>query len=93
MWDLCRVIQEGIYHPDFQGSFSLKVVYPALCPGRGFDDLEVTAGDEAAALYAELMRPGVPEERRGAIREALLRYCARDTQAMLDIHRALETYR
>jgi predicted RecB family nuclease len=90
LWDLCGVIREGIYHPDFHGSFSIKSTYPALCPGSGYADLEVAAGYDAMAQYDKLLQEKTPRWLKGKIRAELLAYCERDTRAMVEIHKVLE---
>jgi predicted RecB family nuclease len=83
--DLLPVVRDHVYHPDFHGSFSLKAVLPALVPGSGYADLEVAEGATASAeldrllFRADTLTPG----ERGHLRDALLRYCALDTLAMV----------
>lgn len=89
IWDLHKVLREGVYHPDFRGSFSIKATWPALCGSAGFEDLEVTGGFEAMIYYDELMKAGTPEDRKEKLRSNLLAYCERDTLAMVEVHRAV----
>lgn len=89
--DLLPIVRDHVYHPDFGGSFSLKDVLPALVPGLGYDDLEIQDGNSAStALEAMLLDADAlsPPERR-ALRRDLLRYCKRDTHAMVKIHERL----
>ena len=37
LFDLCKVIRRGCYHPEFCGSFSIKYVLPALVPDMSYD--------------------------------------------------------
>jgi len=91
--DLCAMTRDHVYHPAFAGSFSIKRVAPALSPGFGWGDLArrtgIAEGAAAAAAFERIVRgEGAPgEERR--VRTALRAYCARDTEAMLAVHRAL----
>ena len=87
--DLLQVVRDGYYHPEFHGSFSIKSVAPVLAPGLAYDDLEVPEGMAAAAAYASLIAGGAPEPEKAAVREALLAYCERDTEAMVRIYEAL----
>jgi hypothetical protein len=82
-----------VYHPEFGGRFGLKSVLPALCPGLGYDDLEIQGGETAAAaLEALLLDPDAhTDAERQALRNALLSYCERDTLAMLRLHEQLAT--
>ncbi len=89
--DLLPIVRENVYHPDFGGSFSLKDVLPALVSGLGYDDLEIQDGNSAStALEALLLDADAfsPAERL-ALRSDLLRYCERDTLAMVRIHERL----
>lgn len=88
--DLHPLVRNNCYHPDFHGSFSLKAVLPALVPDLGYDDLDITDGQEASLAYAEMIDPATPDRRRQEIREDLLSYCGRDTEAMV---RLVETLR
>lgn len=79
------------YHPDFNGSFSIKSVLPAMFPGEhetGYANLEIQDGRMAMTRYNELA--GLDDEaQRQSIREALLAYCRLDTLAMVRIWQAL----
>ena len=79
------------YHPDFNGSVSIKSVLPAMFPdeaGHSYTDLDIQGGDIASMIYAHLDR--IDDEReRQKIRESLLEYCKLDTWAMVMIWRVL----
>ena len=87
--DLLQLIRGDYYHPDFHGSYSIKSVLPAIVPDLAYDDLEIPEGLAAAAAYARLIAGDVPESEQAAIREALLAYCRRDTEAMVRVYEAL----
>jgi len=88
--DLHRLVRAHVYHPGFGGSFSVKAVAPALAPGFGYGDLEGVAGGEQASLAFPRLTDGRTDPReREKTREALRAYCKRDTEAMLELHRAL----
>lgn len=89
--DLLPIVQEHVYHPAFDGSFSLKAVAPALVPDLGYGDLAVADGSTASALLeALLLEPAsVPGEARPKLRQDLLAYCARDTLALVRVHERL----
>ena len=87
--DLLRLIRENYYHPDFGGSYSLKSVAPALIPSLDYTDLEIPEGMAAAASYARMTASDTPESEKARISYALLAYCQRDTEAMLQIYDAL----
>src|SRR6266567_327836 len=85
--DLLPVIRRHVYHPDFGGGFSIKKTLPALVPGLSYADLKVQDGEGATVELQRLMFQGVemPAGERAALREALLRYCERDTWAMVKL--------
>ena len=89
--DLLPIVRDHVYHPRFAGSFSLKVVLPALVPALDYSDLEVKDGSTAAALLeALLLHPASLEQVDLAeLRSHLLRYCERDTLAMLRLYQRL----
>ena len=90
--DLLQPFQQlMVYHPDFNGSFSIKSVLPALFPNDAALDykaLDIQAGDMASMIYDSLDRIDDANERR-KIRESLLVYCKLDTLAMVMIWQEL----
>ncbi len=85
--DLKRIVMDYIYHPDFEGSFSLKKVLPVLVPDLGYDDLEIQGGGDAMVDIARLLldpESFAPGERE-QLRRDLLAYCERDTWAMVKL--------
>ena len=89
LFDLHPVIKTHIYDPEFHGSFSIKAVLPALVPHLGYDDLEIGDGLLASLAYEELRDPSTSPDRAAALRANLLAYCRRDTEALLELFRAL----
>ncbi|MGE0469217.1 MAG: DUF2779 domain-containing protein [Nitrospira sp.] len=89
LWDLLPVIREHYYHPGFNGSYSIKSVLPAVVPSLGYDDLVIQAGGQAAAEYYRMVFVETDWVEQAALRESLLRYCARDTLAMVELRRVL----
>lgn len=83
--DLLPTVRNHVYHPDFGGRFSIKKTLPALVPGLSYADLKVQDGEKATVELQRLMLAGseLPERERAELREALLRYCERDTWAMV----------
>jgi len=80
------------YHPDFNGSFKLKSVLPAMFPDdedASYKNLDIQDGEMAMASYARLDKVDDIEEKK-RIREALLAYCELDTLAMVKIWRKLQ---
>jgi hypothetical protein len=89
--DLLPVVRDHVYHPAFGGHFGLKYVLPALCPGLGYDDLEIAEGGAAStALEALLLnQETIPPGERPKLRQQLLAYCERDTLALVKLHARL----
>ncbi|HWF61183.1 MAG TPA: DUF2779 domain-containing protein [Nitrospira sp.] len=89
LWDLLPVIKSHYYHPAFNGSYSIKSVLPAVVPSLGYGDLTIQEGGQAAAEYYRMVFLENDWVERDSIREALLRYCERDTLAMVELRRVL----
>ncbi len=89
LWDLLPVIKSHYYHPNFNGSYSIKSVLPAVVPSLGYGDLMIQEGGQAAAEYYRMVFLESDWVERDSIREALLRYCERDTLAMVELRRVL----
>jgi len=92
--DLHPVIQHHVYHPAFEGSFSLKSVLPALVPGVSYKDLVIVNGLVASVEIARLLFVAgkIPEAERARVRQDLLDYCERDTWAMVKLLEAIRGY-
>ena len=78
------------YHPDQHGSCSIKVVLPCLCPGKGYDGMEIGEGGAASRRYYMTHFKECAKEEKKKVRKDLLEYCKLDTEAMVEILRALE---
>lgn len=89
LWDLHPIIKEHYYHPKFQGSYSIKTVLPAVVPSMGYDDLAIQEGGQAANEYYRMVFLESDWIEQARIKDALLRYCARDTMAMVELRRML----
>jgi predicted RecB family nuclease len=91
--DLLPAVRSNVYHPDFGGRFSIKKTLPALVPSLSYADLTVQDGEVATVELQRLMfeRDGIAAGERVALREALLRYCERDTWAMVKLLETLKT--
>jgi hypothetical protein len=87
--DLLPIVRDHAYHPALRGSFSIKAVLPAFVPTLGYQDLVIRDGLTASLAHATLVDPRADPARRAEIRAHLLAYCARDTEAMLALHRVL----
>lgn len=89
LWDLLEVLQGHYYHPDFQGSFSIKSVLPALVPALDYGNLEIRDGATASATYHQMMFVETDWVERQRLESALHAYCARDTLGMVELRRTL----
>ncbi len=89
--DLLAIVRDHVYHPDFQGSFSIKSVLPALVPGPWYDGLQIQDGGTASAALEALLLGGdaLSAEERLALRQQLQRYCEMDTLAMVKLYERL----
>jgi predicted RecB family nuclease len=89
--DLLPIVRTHVAHPAFLGSYSIKVVAPALVPGFSYDDPdEIAHGDDASAIFYRLASDrSLSNDDRARYRQGLLRYCGRDTLAMLCVHSKL----
>lgn len=83
------IARAGYYHPDQQGSWSIKKLAPVLVQ-RGYDDLEIGHGMAAVMAWRQAIDPGCTVEEREQLRESLLLYCGRDAELM---HGILERLR
>ena len=88
--DLLKLIRRNYYHPEFNDSYSLKSVLPALVPNLSYADLAIPDGLAAATSYNRMIADDTPEYEKAEIREALLAYCQRDTEGMVHIYDALQ---
>jgi hypothetical protein len=89
LFDLHPVIKTHIYDPAFHGSFSIKAVLPALVPHLSYDDLEISDGLLASLAYEKMRDPNTSADRAAALRATLLPYCRRDTEALIELFKAL----
>jgi hypothetical protein len=86
MVDLLPIAQKHYYHPDMQGSWSIKAVLPTVVPDLAHDNLEgVQDGSMAQTAFLEAIQPETSRSRRDEIRSELLDYCGLDTYSMVRI--------
>ena len=74
----------ALYHPAQHGSASIKSVLPAFTD-LGYDDLTIQEGGTASNQFLRLLKGLIPKEENPKLRENLLRYCERDTFAMVKL--------
>jgi hypothetical protein len=90
LWDLHVIIRDHYYHPAFEGSYSIKAVLPAVVPSLSYADLAIRDGGVAACEYSRMVFAVSDWIEKARIEEALLRYCERDTLAMVELRRELK---
>lgn len=77
-----------LYHPEMEGSASLKSVLPAFVPDLTYKGLAIDNGEIASIAYNRKIRGLVPEDEKKQIFEDLREYCKLDTLAevrLLDV--------
>lgn len=83
-FDLKDVVKDSLcVYPGFRGSASLKDVLPALLPKLSYDDLDVQEGSLASPRWYKMVTGQVDKEQT---KENLLKYCERDTWAMVKLY-------
>ena len=87
--DMEKLIREFVYHPDFNGRTSIKVVLPVLVPEMDYSELEISNGDDALAIFYRLAMGQLHPDMVESTRLALMEYCKWDTLAMVRIHDVL----
>lgn len=86
--DLLVIIKNNYYHPQFGGSFSIKAVLPTVTD-LSYDDLVIRSGAEAYIAYQRMINLDKTDNDRKKIKDDLLRYCRRDSEAMLEVRKQL----
>lgn len=90
LWDLEEIFKKHYQHPGFRGSTSIKKVLPVLVPHLNYQSLAVYQGDQAQAVWEELLN--CPDETQKTILIDNLRaYCHMDTLAMVEIYQVLRS--
>lgn len=83
--DLMPIARHNYYHPEMLGSWSIKNILPTIAPELAYGNLDVGSGTQAQRVFMEQMDPALPDSRRAELRESLLRYCERDTLALVKV--------
>jgi hypothetical protein len=78
----------NFYHPNQNGSASMKAVLPALT-GKGYGHLEIQEGGAAGREFVRVTFGDVNKLERKRVRQALDEYCGQDTEGMVWILDAL----
>jgi len=80
-----------VYHPKFNGSYSIKKTQPALEPSFTYDDLIINKGDKASQTFRQYLDKSINEEAwQKHIKKTMIAYCNHDTLAMVVILKQIE---
>ncbi|XKT74335.1 MAG: DUF2779 domain-containing protein [Patescibacteria group bacterium UBA2163] len=90
VFDLMKVFKKDYLHPEFRGSASIKNVLPVLLPELSYKSLEIQNGTMALSEWEKMIKGALDDEQKGSTRENLLKYCALDTLAMVEIYKKLK---
>jgi hypothetical protein len=89
--DMMKPFQNKDYYTkEMRGSYSIKLVLPALIPELRYDDLDIADGGMAMEAYAKLQAMTDSQEIE-KIKSDLLKYCELDTFAMVRILQKLKS--
>jgi len=80
---------KSIYHWQFNGSYSIKAVLPALVSDLSYDEMEISDGEMASSAWVRMIQSKDNCEKE-MIRKQLLEYCGLDTWAMVQILEAMK---
>ncbi|MCA9407189.1 MAG: DUF2779 domain-containing protein [Candidatus Omnitrophica bacterium] len=72
------------YHSSQRGSASIKKVLPAVT-GISYDGMEISDGSSAFREYTRVTYSDVAEDEKQRVYNALEKYCALDTEGMVNI--------
>jgi len=72
--------------------YSIKRVLPVLVPDLGYEDMDVSNGQDASATFAYMAKGKYDDEEAKDKRKQLLEYCKLDTLAMVKLHEHLTEY-
>ena len=87
--DLLKIVKDHVYFSEFDGSFSIKKVLPALVPDTSYAGLTIKDGDAAATEYLRMISPETGPDEAQSVRKALEAYCTQDTLAMVKLYLSL----
>jgi len=89
--DLEDVFSKQAYvHPSFKGRSSIKSILPVLVPALSYKTLEIQEGASASEAWNQMVSGELGADDANEIARNLLKYCALDTQAMVEIWRVLD---
>jgi hypothetical protein len=83
IWDMAKIFKDYYADARFLGKYSIKNVLPVMVPELSYKDLDIQDGGLAMVEFARMIEARGEEKEK--IRAALLKYCERDTEAMVRI--------
>jgi hypothetical protein len=87
-FDLMKIFRDYYFHPDFDGSISIKAILPVLVPDLSYKDLDVQNGGAAQAAWEQLLTEK-DESKRLELETDLKNYFRLDTLAMEHLYQHL----
>jgi hypothetical protein len=91
VFDLCHLIQHGVYAPGFGGSYDLHAVHDAMIEDHGREDLEIADPEAAAQAYRRLLNSRTRSQTRDKLGAQLEEYGNWRTAAMMRLYDSLRT--
>lgn len=89
--DLEVIIKEGIYSPEFMGSFSIKKTAPAILgQDASYEDLEIGDGVQVTLSFKQLINCPSESLERESLKKSMLEYCKQDTLVMVKLYEWLQ---
>jgi hypothetical protein len=89
--NLLPLTRRAYRHPALNNGYSLKAVLSTIAPDLDYQNpAEVRDGVKAQVAYLEAIEITTSSERQKALRQHLLRYCERDTLALVRLVRRFE---
>lgn len=86
MWDLEVIFAKRWYwDKGFKGSNSIKNILPVFAEKLSYSDLEIKRGDIVQKKYLDMISLPINSLERENLKRNLLKYCERDTLAMVTI--------
>ena len=84
--DPLTIFRAHVYDANFNGSFSIKDVAPAILGKKAsYDGMAVGDGNEAHVTFLQLISPDTPLEKKKTLQEDLFAYCQKDTLCMVEL--------
>ena len=89
VFDLCHLIQHGVYHPSFEGRFDLRTVHDALVDDRSRDKLAIATPEDAAMAFRRLLNSRTRTQTREKLGTQIEDYGDWRTSAMMRLYEML----